>query len=87
MTEREERFENALREIVQWSDAYPANVFPEPDWNKAAILLRAGGISLDAVSGSCMRHVVAGVGAIAREALVSGVLSDVLGQTKPRPKP
>jgi hypothetical protein len=68
-TERAERYEDALQQIVQWSEAYPLAVFPEPDWKKAAALLKAGGITLDAVSGSCMRHVVEGIGRIAREAL------------------
>ena len=67
--EREEKLEQALHHIVQWSEAYPLTVFAEPDWEKAAELLKAGGISLDSISASCMRHVVEGVGQIAREAL------------------
>jgi hypothetical protein len=69
MTDREEKFENALRQIVAWSEAYPLSVFPEPDLNKAQVLLRAGGMSLDGISAHAMRHVVEGVGKIAREAL------------------
>jgi hypothetical protein len=69
MTEKTEQYEEALQRIVQWSEAYPLAVFPEPDWKKAAALLHAGGISLDAVSAHCMRHVVEGVGKIAKEAL------------------
>jgi hypothetical protein len=65
----EERYEEALRRIVQWSEAYPLDVFPEPDFIRARELLEAGGMTLDAVSASCMRHVVGGVGKIAREAL------------------
>jgi len=64
-----ERYEEALEHIVQWSEAYPLDIFPEPDFKKAAELLKAGGITLDAISASCMRHVVGGVGKIAREAL------------------
>lgn len=67
--DRIERLEEALQRIVQWSEAYPLDVFPEPDWKKANELLTAGGITLDAVSASCMRRVVEGVGKIAREAL------------------
>lgn len=66
---RIEKLEEALRRILQWSEAYPLKVFPEPDWEKAAKLLKAGGMSLDAISASNMRHVVEGVGKIAREAL------------------
>jgi hypothetical protein len=61
--------EDALRRIVQWCEAYSLAVFPEPDWKKAANLLRAGGMTLDSISASCMRHVTDGIGEIAREAL------------------
>ena len=60
---------DALERIESWSRAYPLSVFPEPDFRKAAELLRAGGMTLDAISASNMRHVVEGVGKIAREAL------------------
>jgi hypothetical protein len=63
------RYEEALQRIEQWSEAYPVAVFPEPDLAKAAQLLQAGGITLDSVSAHCMRHVIAGVGAIAKAAL------------------
>lgn len=66
---REERYEYALQRIVQWSEAYPLDIFPEPDLKKAAELLKAGGMALDAISASCMRHVVIKVGRIAKEAL------------------
>jgi hypothetical protein len=67
--ERLDRYEEALQRIVQWSEAYPLDIFPEPDWKRAAEGLKSVGITLDAVSGHCMRHVVEGVGRIAREAL------------------
>lgn len=67
--ERLDRYEEALRSILAWSEAYPIVVFPEPDFKRANELLTAGGITLDAVSASCMRHVVKGVGDIARAAL------------------
>lgn len=59
----------ALQSIVSWSEAYPLQVFPEPDLKKARALLEAGGITLDSISAHCMRHVVVGVGEIARKAL------------------
>lgn len=71
MTEREERLEEALQRIVQWAEAYPLDIFPEPDLEKAAAWLKAGGMTLDAISAHCMRHVIEGVGKIAREALVN----------------
>lgn len=61
--------ESGLQRIVQWSDAYPLKLFPEPDFAKVNEVLKANGITLDAVAASCMRHVVEGVGKIAREAL------------------
>lgn len=68
MTENE-RLREALENIVRWSEAYPLSVFPEPDFAKAAMLLKAGGMTLDAISASNMRHVVNGVAKIARAAL------------------
>jgi len=67
--EQYSRMADALKSIVQWSEAYPEDIFPEPDWKKARALLEAGGMTLDSVSAHCMRHVVDGVGKIAREAL------------------
>lgn len=67
-----ERYEGALEKIAQWSEAYPLDVFPEPDLEKAQKLLKAvGGMTLDAISASNMRHVVEGVGGIAKEALAT----------------
>ena len=45
-------------EIQQWLAAYPLSVFPEPDLEKAAELLKAGGQTLDAVSANMGRHVL-----------------------------
>jgi hypothetical protein len=64
-----EEQQEALQKIVSWSEAYPLDIFPEPDFKKAAGLLKAGGITLDAISASCMRHVVERVGKIAKDAL------------------
>lgn len=44
--------------VNDWARAYPLGVFPEPDLKRAAELLGAGGITLDAVSASAMRHVI-----------------------------
>lgn len=70
--DRIDELESALRQIVQWSEAYPVKVFPEPtpeQWTKMAELLKGAGMTLDRFSASNMRHVVEGVGRIAREAL------------------
>jgi hypothetical protein len=54
-----QRRANALHErIVEWSKAYPLDVFPKPDLLKARGLLEQGGMTLDAISADNMRHVV-----------------------------
>jgi hypothetical protein len=58
-----------LHQIQSWSEAYPLTVFPKPDYEKARQLLEAGGMTLDRISADCMRHVVEGVGEIARAAI------------------
>jgi hypothetical protein len=58
--------EDSLQKIYNWSCAYPLDIFPEPDFKKVRALLEGGGITLDSVSASNMRHVVEGVGNIAR---------------------
>lgn len=68
-----ERLRDALQEIEAWSRAYPLKVFQEPDFKKAAELLKAGGMTLDAISASNMRHVIEGVGKIASAALTDAV--------------
>ena len=55
LRDRLDRYEDALQSIVQWSEAYPLDIFPEPDWKAARKLLEAGGISLDSISAHCMR--------------------------------
>jgi hypothetical protein len=71
MSDREEKLEEALQRIASWADAYHTDIFPEPDWEKVrySLLLGTSGITLDAISASCMRHVVDGIGKIAKEAL------------------
>jgi hypothetical protein len=59
----------AHQRIVQWADAYPLAVFPEPDLKAVQQALSAAGLSLDAVSASNMRHVVKGAGDISRATL------------------
>jgi signal transduction histidine kinase len=64
-----ERLRTALTEIEQWAQAYPLDVFPEPDLKRAHVLLQAGGMTLDAVSARAMRHVLSGVADIVHKAL------------------
>ena len=72
MSEREDRLEEALWRIAQWADAYPLEVFPEPDaeyWRRADEVLTANGMAVARLSAAAMRHVVEGVGRIAKDAL------------------
>jgi len=59
-----EQLRDKLERIRQWTEAYPIDVFPEPDWKKARTLLEAGGMTLDSVSASAMRRVVNGIAKI-----------------------
>lgn len=68
-SDSEQVLEDALQQIEAWSRAYPLKVFPEPDFEKAAKVLKDAGMTLDAISASNMRHVVTEVGNIARTAL------------------
>jgi hypothetical protein len=67
--DRIDGLEEVLWCIAQRSDAYQLDVFPEPGLEKARQLLAAGGMTLDSVSASCVRHVVKGLGKIAKDAL------------------
>jgi hypothetical protein len=64
-----EKAREALGMIDNWAKAYPLSVFPEPDFANARKLLEAGGMTLDAISASNMRHVVEGVASIAATTL------------------
>jgi hypothetical protein len=64
-----ERLREALAEIESWSRAYPISAFPKPDYKKAREVLEAAGMTLDAISADCMRHVVDQVAVMARRAL------------------
>ena len=64
-----ERLREELESFVRWAQAYPIDVFSEPDLKRAHELLLAGGMALDAVSASIMRRVVGDIGERARAAL------------------
>jgi len=63
------RLLEALERLQTWAKAYPLNVFPEPDFKKVAVVLKAAGLSLDAVSASNMRHVISRAKDITDQAL------------------
>jgi hypothetical protein len=72
--DRIERLEEALRRIVEWSEAYPFVVFPKPDrdhYARVHEVLTANGMTLDRISADIMRHVTEGMGKIARDGLAT----------------
>ena len=69
MENEKERMRDVLEKIASWADAYPVDIFPEPNFVRVNELLVAGGESLSCVSASNMRHVITGVGDLARAAL------------------
>jgi hypothetical protein len=56
-----EEIEKKLEKIKAWCEAYPYDIFPEPDFKKAHEVLKENGVSLDAISASNMRHVLKGI--------------------------
>ena len=53
-----EYYDDLFHKIKDWCEAYPINVFPEPDFKKAHEVLKANGMTLDAISASNMKHVI-----------------------------
>lgn len=56
---RIDELEDALLQIKSWCEAYPIDIFPEPNWNEVRDKL--GSSLLSQVSASNMRHVVTGI--------------------------
>jgi hypothetical protein len=56
-----EDLRDRLRRIREWCDAYPLEVFPEPNLRRARMVLEDHGITLDSISAQAMRHVLNGV--------------------------
>lgn len=66
-----ERMADALHKIKMWSQAYPLEVFPEPDLKRAHEVLTAAGMTLDGISAHAMRHVITRVQEIVDAAIDS----------------
>lgn len=79
--DRIDKLETALERIDTWAKAYPLEVFPKPDLKKAAEVLKASGMTLDAISADAMRHVLDGIKEIVIEAM-EGKPQDVERNTK-----
>ena len=64
-----ERLTDLFYRLRTWQQAYPLEVFPKPDLKKAHNVLRAAGMTLDAISADAMRHVLDGIRDIVEQAL------------------
>jgi hypothetical protein len=53
-----EHYDDLFAHIKGWCEAYPISVFPEPDFKKAHEVLKANGMTIDAISASNMKHVI-----------------------------
>lgn len=69
LQEELETAKDIFEKIDNWTKAYPLDIFPVPDLEKARKLLADGGITLDAVSAAAMRHVITRLGAYITEVL------------------
>ncbi len=67
MTESTDHMEDALRSIKRWCEAYPLEVFPEPD--KAAIRALIGDDRMAALHASWARQILTGIARYVREGL------------------
>jgi hypothetical protein len=53
-----EEMQESLSIIRNFINAYPIDVFPEPDFKRAAEVLKREGMTLDSISASNMRYVL-----------------------------
>ena len=53
-----EQLEDKIQLIRNWAEAYPLDIFPEPDFAEVHAVLTKNKLSLSAVSASNMRHVI-----------------------------
>lgn len=71
-TTREEKLEAALRQILDWSTAYPMDMFPEADKDylkDAHQVLSEHGMTLDRIAATIMRRMLERAGHLAKKAL------------------
>ena len=64
---RIDELENTLQQIKSWCRAYPVKIFPEPDFKKAAKVLKENDMTIDSISASNMRHILEGIQKIITE--------------------
>ena len=61
------KLESKLDRIRQWCDAYPIDIFPEPDFKKVHQLLKENSMSLDSITASNIRYALRGIVKIIEE--------------------
>ncbi len=58
----QQQVSEAIQKLTAWRDqAYPLEVFPEPDMQRARMLLAAGGVTMDTVGAHIMRFALSRV--------------------------
>ncbi|MCP4279506.1 MAG: hypothetical protein GY776_05810 [Alteromonas sp.] len=62
--EKIDELQDTLTLISEWCEAYPLEVFPEPNFTKAGKVLEDNGIKLDAITASNMRRVLTAIQAM-----------------------
>lgn len=61
---------HALKRISDWAtEAYPPESFPDQDLERANEVLAAAGISISAMHGQWARHLIGGIGRIAKDVI------------------
>ena len=66
---RIEKLEAGLNEIIEWSEAYPEDVFPQPTPDQIDAVCKQSGFRIDSISAMVLRRFTGYGARIAREAL------------------
>jgi DNA repair exonuclease SbcCD ATPase subunit len=69
MVEQSERMREALTKLRDWPNAYPVDIFPEPDLFQVRLVLQEAGITIDQVSASNFRWLLGRISETAAEGL------------------
>jgi hypothetical protein len=64
LNEQRAKHDEMVNRMENWLQAYPLDIFPEPNMELVRECLKEGGHTLDAVSASNMRHVLNGLAGI-----------------------
>jgi hypothetical protein len=56
--QRIKQYKNVIDRLEQWCNAYPVDIFGDPDYSKVNQVLSEHGITLDSVPADIFRHVL-----------------------------